>query len=85
MNLYLLAGIGGRIDSALSQIQGILTGLVVIVGICISLFILITSMHKLKNPHEKDEVFRSIGRVMGAVALGAAIVWITPWVFQLFQ
>ncbi|WP_079524952.1 MULTISPECIES: CagC family type IV secretion system protein [Halobacillus] len=73
-----------KIDSALLTIQGVLTGLVVSVGIVVSLYIIVTSMHKLKNPQEKDEVFRSIGRVMGAVALGAAIIWVAPWVYNLF-
>lgn len=82
--LFTTAGIGARLDTALTSIQAILTGLVVTVGIIVAMFIIVSGMHKLKNPHEKDELFRAVGRVAGAVALGAALVWILPWVYQLF-
>lgn len=36
------------------------------------------------TPEKKSEVFKSIGRVISMVALGAAIVWILPWVYNLF-
>ncbi|WP_273755922.1 CagC family type IV secretion system protein, partial [Leuconostoc mesenteroides] len=32
----------------------------------------------------KSEVYKSLGRVAGLVALAAAIVWILPWVYSLF-
>jgi len=84
--LFLLgaANVQGKITGALTTVQGVLTGIIVLVGIVVSLWVLITNMHKLNNPHEKDEVFRSIGRVMGAIALGASVVWIVPWVYNLF-
>lgn len=82
--LYSTAGIGARLDTALTSIQTILTGLVVTVGIIVAMYIIISGMHKLKNPHEKDEIFRAVGRVGGAVAMGAALVWVLPWIYQLF-
>lgn len=86
-NNYLVLGspnVEGKITYALTTVQGVLTGIIVLVGIVVCLWILITNMHKLNNAHEKDEVFRANGRVLGAVAFGAAVVWIVPWVYNLF-
>lgn len=79
---------GGEIKSKLSEaaktIQGILTGLVVLVGICVALFIIIKRLPDADDPREKSEVFHSMGRVMGLVALAAAVIWLLPWVYSLF-
>jgi len=75
----------GRINNALSQIQNILTGLIVTVGIIVSLFIIIKRMPSSDNPQERQEVQKSLTRVLGLVAFGAAVVWIVPWVYSLFQ
>ncbi|MDN6165572.1 MAG: CagC family type IV secretion system protein [Tetragenococcus koreensis] len=73
-----------KVTDAANQVQGILTGLIVIVGICVALFIIIKRLPSADDPREKSEVFKSIGRVISMVALGAAIVWILPWVYNLF-
>mgnify|MGYP000931702073 CR=1 FL=1 len=76
-----LAADGGEVKSKLTSagktIQGILTGLVVLVGI-------IKRMPDADDPREKSEVYHAVGRVAGLVALVAAIIWLLPWVYSLF-
>jgi len=75
----------GRVNNAFSQIQTVLTGLIVTVGIVVGLFIIIKRMPSADDPQEKNEVYKAVGRVLGLVAIGAAIVWVVPWVYGLFQ
>lgn len=75
----------GRINNAFSQIQSVLTGLIVTVGIVVALFIVIKRMPSADDPQEKNEVYKAVGRVLGLVAIGAAIIWVVPWVYSLFQ
>ena len=84
-----LAADGGEVQSKLTSagktIQGILTGLVVLVGICVALFIIIIKrMPDADDPREKSEVYHAVGRVAGLVALAAAVIWLLPWVYSLF-
>lgn len=74
----------GKISTAADTIKGILTGVVGVVGICVSLFIIIKRMPDADNPHEKHELYRGVGRVWGLVALAAACIWVIPWVYNLF-
>jgi len=74
-----------RIEGALGAVQGVLTGLIVTVGIVVALFIIIKRMPSADDPQEKNEVYKAVGRVLGLVAIGAAIVWVVPWVYSLFQ
>ena len=64
-----LAADGGEVKSKLTSagktIQGILTGLVVLVGICVALFIIIKRMPDADDPREKSEVYHAVGRVAG--------------------
>ena len=83
--VYASSDIQGRVNSALAPIQALLTGILVTVGIVVGLFIIIKRMPSADDPQEKNEVYKSVGRVLGLVALGAAIVWIVPWVYGLFQ
>ncbi|MDN6631046.1 MAG: CagC family type IV secretion system protein [Staphylococcus equorum] len=73
-----------KVTNAAEQVQGILTGLIVTVGICVAIFIILKRLPSADDPREKSEVFKSVGRVIGMVALAAAIVWILPWVYGLF-
>ena len=73
-----------KLQSAGNIVQSLLTGLVVLVGVCVALFIIIKRLPQADNPHEKNEVYQAIGRVAGLVALAAAIVWLLPWVYGLF-
>ncbi|MFV8314755.1 CagC family type IV secretion system protein (plasmid) [Aerococcus urinaeequi] len=75
----------GRVIRGLAPVQSLLTGILVTVGIVVGLFIIIKRMPSADDPQEKNEVYKSVGRVLGLVALGAAIVWIVPWVYGLFQ
>jgi uncharacterized membrane protein YhaH (DUF805 family) len=82
------AASGGQVQSKLTQaantVQSILTGLVVLVGICVALFIIIKRMPDADDPREKSEVYHAVGRVAGLVALAAAVIWLLPWVYSLF-
>jgi fumarate reductase subunit D len=85
---YLGAAAGdiqGRISSALSTVQSVLTGIVVLVGIVVGLWIVIKRMPSADDPQEKNEVYKAVGRVLGLVAISAALVWVVPWVYTLFQ
>jgi len=75
----------GRVINAMSELQAVLTGLIVTIGIVVSLFTIIKRMPSADDPQEKNEVYKALGRVLGLVAIGAAIVWVVPWVFSLFQ
>lgn len=82
---YATGDVQGRIQGALSNVQTVLMGLVVTIGIVVSLWIIIKRMPSADDPQEKNEVYKAIGRVLGLVAIGAAIVWVAPWVYSLFQ
>ena len=71
-------------DKKGGTIQGVLTGLIVAVGIVVALWIIIKRLPSADDPQEKNEVYKALGRVGGLVALGAAIVWILPWLYGLF-
>ena len=74
-----------KITNVAHVVQGVLTGLIVVVGICVALFIILRRMPDADDPREKSEVYHAVGRVAGLVVLGAAIVWLLPWVYSLFQ
>lgn len=83
---YASAGeVQSRLTEAGNTIQQLLTGLIVVIAICASLWIIIKRMGSTDDPQEKSEVYKAIGRVLGLVAIGAAIVWVVPWVYSLFQ
>lgn len=73
-----------KLINAANVVKGILTALVVLVGICAALFIIIKRMPSADNPHEKNEVFKSVGRVCALVGLAAAVIWLLPWMYSLF-
>ena len=67
--------IQGRISSALTTVQSVLTGIVVLVGIVVGLWIVIKRMPSADDPQEKNEVYKAVGRVLGLVAISATLVW----------
>lgn len=73
-----------KLTNAANVVKGVLTALVVLVGICAALFIIIKRMPSADDPHEKNEVFKSVGRVCALVGLAAAVIWLLPWVYSLF-
>lgn len=73
-----------KLINAANVVKGILTALVVLVGICAALFIIIKRMPSADDPHEKNEVFKSVGRVCALVGLAAAVIWLLPWMYSLF-
>lgn len=73
-----------KLNSGFTQIQGVLTGVVVIIGVIAAIKIFIKYMPSLDDPHSKNEMWKSIGGVFIAVGGAAACVWILPWVYSLF-
>lgn len=76
---------GPKIEKGLQQVQTFLTGIVVIVGVCAGIWIVIKKLPGIDDPMVKNEMFRGVGMVLAGVAVGAALVWLVPWVFNLFQ
>lgn len=78
----------GEVQSKLSTgataIQTVLTGIVAVVGIVAALKIVVKHLPGLDDPHVKNEMWKSIGAVLLAVAAGAALVWLVPWMYSLF-
>lgn len=76
--------IEAKVKEGLKQIQSFLTGIVVIVGICVGVWIIIKKLPGVDDPHTKNEMFRGVGMVLAGVGLASALVWIVPWVYALF-
>ncbi|HFN8602472.1 TPA: CagC family type IV secretion system protein [Staphylococcus aureus] len=76
---------GPKIEEGLQQVQTFLTGIIVAVGICAGVWIVIKKLPGIDDPMVKNEMFRGVGMVLAGVAVGAALVWLVPWVFNLFQ
>lgn len=79
------AEVQSKLKSGATAIQSVLTAIVVIVGIVAALKILIKHLPSLDDPHVKNEMWKSIGGVLMAVGAAAAVIWILPWVYSLFQ
>lgn len=77
--------IQSKINSALQTIQTILTGIVVVVAICVTLWLIIKKLPYIDDPHVKNELFRGVGTIMAALAIAAAAVWVLPWVYSMFS
>ncbi|MGM0941320.1 MAG: CagC family type IV secretion system protein [Bacillota bacterium] len=73
-----------KIKSGVTAIQTVLTGIVVVVGIVAALKILIKHLPGIDDPHVKNEMWKSIGGVLLAIAAAAALIWIIPWMYSLF-
>ncbi|MBC2266138.1 conjugal transfer protein [Listeria booriae] len=72
-----------KFNNGMKVIQGILSGVVVSIGIAVSLFIIIKKMPSADDPHEKNQIYKSIGVVMMLVILAGAIVWLVPFFYGL--
>ena len=73
-----------KLNAGLTAIQTILLGTVVIVGIIAAAKILIAKLPSADDPHIKNEMWRGLGMVGGAVALGGSLIWFVPWIYTLF-
>ena len=76
--------VSAKIKEGLKQVQTLLTGIVVTVGICVSLWIIIKKLPGVDDPHTKNEMFRGVGMALAGVGLAAALVWLVPWMYSLF-
>lgn len=74
-----------KLNSGFTAIQGVLTGIVVVIGVIAAIKIFLKYMPSLDDPHSKNEMWKSIGGVGVAVGGAAAAVWLVPWIFSLFQ
>lgn len=72
------------LTKGLEQIQTVITALFVVIAIIACAKILIKHMPNLDDPNVKNEMWRSITGVLVALAAGAAIIWIAPWIYGLF-
>jgi len=84
--MYLMnaSNVESKINSALTTVQGVLTGVVVSVGICVALFNVVTKLPNLSDPHEKNQFWKTQGYILAGVAFGAAVIWLVPWAYGLF-
>lgn len=73
-----------KLHRGLAVVQTIVTGIIVIVGIIAAAKIVITKLPSVDEPHAKNEMWKGIGMVAAAVALGGALTWLIPWVYGLF-
>lgn len=73
----------GKINSAVTKIQGVLTGIVGGVGIIAGIWIVVKKLPGVDDPMTKNEMFKGVGYVLGAVFIALALVWIVPWIVQL--
>ena len=74
-----------KVNQGLAVIQGVLTGIIVVVGVIAALKVIISKLPSLDDPHVKNEMWKSIGTIGLAVAVGGSLVWVIPWVYGLFQ
>lgn len=74
-----------KLNNGTKAIQGVITGLIVVVGILGSSKIVVKHLPSIDNPQVKNEMWGGIGQVALGVIGGAALVWIIPWLWSLFK
>lgn len=73
-----------RLTTGVRVIQGVITALVVGVGILAGSKIVVKHLPSIDNPQSKNEMWSGLGQVSVAVIAAAAIVWLLPWLWSLF-
>lgn len=76
---------GAKLEEGITQVQTFLTGIIVIIAICSATWIVLKKLPGIDDPMVKNEMFRGVGMVLAGVAIGASMVWLVPWVFNIFQ
>jgi hypothetical protein len=79
------ATVTDKVNEGLVVIRGVLTGIIVVVGVIAALKVMISKLPSLDDPHVKNEMWKSVGTIGLAVAVGGSLVWLIPWVYGLFQ
>lgn len=74
-----------KLNKGITAIQGVLTGIVVIIGIVAALKIISKHLPGIDDPHVKNEMWKSLANVLYALGAAAAVIWIGPWVYSLFK
>jgi len=74
-----------KVNQGLLVIRGVLSGIIVVVGVIAALKVVISKLPSLDDPHVKNDMWRSLGTIGLAVAVGGSLVWLIPWVYGLFQ
>lgn len=74
---------GAKVNEAVTKIQVVLQLLIGGIGICSGTWIILKKMPALDDPHTKNEMFKGVGLVLGAVFIASALVWIVPWVMNI--
>ena len=72
------------IKSGFVTIQTMLLAIVAVVGVVSALKVLIAKMPNLDDPHEKSEMWKSLGSILAAVGVAAIIVIVVPWIYSSF-
>ncbi len=78
------AEVQSTLTNGLNNVKIVLTALVAIVGVIAVLKIVIKHLPNIDDPNEKNNMWKSIGSALVAVAAGAAIIWLVPWIYSLF-
>ncbi|GAF66455.1 hypothetical protein BTS2_3356 [Bacillus sp. TS-2] len=79
------AQVQNKLRSGVTAIQLVLSGVVVIIAIVAGLKIISKHLPGIDDPHTKNEMWKSLANVGYAVAGAAALIWILPWVYNLFR
>lgn len=74
---------GAKVNAAILKIQVVLQLLIGGVGVCSGTWIVLKKMPALDDPHTKNEMFKGVGLVLGAVFIASAMIWLVPWVMSI--
>lgn len=73
-----------QIKKGLKEIKGVLLAIVVLVGVVAALKVIIAKLPHLDDPHEKSQLWKSLGSILVAVAAAAVVVVALPWIYDIF-
>lgn len=72
-----------KLNKAIVAVSSVLTGIVVAVGVVAAIKIVVKHLPAYDDPHQRNEMWKSLGGVLVGVGAGAAVSWIVPWGFAL--
>lgn len=79
------AELTSKFTEGIGEIQTVVSGIATAIGIACIMKIIITKLPNIQEPHVKSEMWQGIGQVLIAIAAVAAIVWIAPWMYEIFK
>ncbi|WP_144487977.1 CagC family type IV secretion system protein [Bacillus pumilus] len=72
-----------KLNKAVVAVGSVLTALVVAVGVAAGIKVVLKHLPGYDDPHQRNEMWKSLGGVLIGVGAGAAISWLVPWGFSL--